>query len=305
MDLLGSTDSTGKWKTGAKKQLGYLPNWLNLDKVPADQLICLWLGFQSGFLNSPLPLFFRYKLAIYTASFGSSEYLIEFFLANLAELGESAKNIKHLLEKRFSFSSEELIDLREFLATQNLNENLNESLTKNLQSDQSFANEEMDTAILHASAALYLGLGQSEGLSPELKRILGIKNFEALLFLISHLKALQTWIESHPRLEGGLEKKLAPHLHKLLKNEPTINDWIPGRSLLEPNFSMQSPMHSIPNPQSSGNDALGRLAAIVEFSDDAICSLDLENRIENWNRGAEKLFGYPLPEVLGMNFENF
>jgi PAS domain S-box-containing protein len=52
-------------------------------------------------------------------------------------------------------------------------------------------------------------------------------------------------------------------------------------------------------------EAMRRLATIVQTTDDAVGALDLEGRLTSWNPGAERMYGYSADEVLGRSMRMF
>jgi PAS domain S-box-containing protein len=68
-----------------------------------------------------------------------------------------------------------------------------------------------------------------------------------------------------------------------------------ARSLEAANLTLQQEMHT----RMRAEETMLQLAAIVESSNDAIFGTTLEGLIQNWNHGAERLYGYSRHEVLG------
>jgi two-component system CheB/CheR fusion protein len=77
----------------------------------------------------------------------------------------------------------------------------------------------------------------------------------------------------------------------LLRVRPymTLDNKIDGAVLLLVDITLQK----------QAEEAKGRLAAIIQSSDDAIISKDLNGIINTWNQGAENLFGYTAQEAIG------
>ena len=64
-------------------------------------------------------------------------------------------------------------------------------------------------------------------------------------------------------------------------------------SLIAGNTTGQHDSHAVPDQTAQV------LAAIIDSSDDAIISMNLGGIIMTWNRGAERIFGYKVEEVIG------
>ncbi len=59
--------------------------------------------------------------------------------------------------------------------------------------------------------------------------------------------------------------------------------------------------NSISQHEKAARAAQGRLAAIIESTEDAVVSKSLDGTIQSWNAGAERLFGYSAAEAVGQN----
>ena len=87
-----------------------------------------------------------------------------------------------------------------------------------------------------------------------------------------------------------VQKKLAQDVSGTREAENVATRFPDGTFLgLDPNVT----------DQKRADDYREHLAAIVESSLDAIVGTDLDGAVTSWNKGAEKIFGFSGPEMVG------
>src|SRR5215208_1299417 len=82
----------------------------------------------------------------------------------------------------------------------------------------------------------------------------------------------------------GNTKYFSNNITGIVENESLLHVWGTQQDITE---------------RKQGERASSRLAAIVESSDDAIISKTLDGIVTSWNRGAQKIYGYSVEEIVG------
>lgn len=125
------------------------------------------------------------------------------------------------------------------------------------------------------------------------RQCLGGVAFEYAMALLAFVHTAHYWTETHPELsceqDMVLLMKEHPDLAHLLMNDPEAEAEAATATL------KHRIKHAIAETQKRGAE----LAAIVESSNDAIISKNLDGIITSWNAAASRVFGYLAEEIIG------
>jgi len=141
--------------------------------------------------------------------------------------------------------------------------------------------------------------------SEELYRILG---FDPGLPLppyqeFARLMTPGSWAQLSSSMEGTLQGRAIPDLELELYRGDGVKRWVTARGEAVRDASgqvryLRGTVQDI-TERKQADETQFRLAAIVESSDDAIISKNLDGIIVTWNRGAERIFGFTEAEAIG------
>ncbi|MDQ4070019.1 MAG: PAS domain S-box protein [Actinomycetota bacterium] len=112
-----------------------------------------------------------------------------------------------------------------------------------------------------------------------------------------HTAGLQRFLETgeHKLLGRSVELEALHRDGHLIPVELTV--WV---TYIGPAVTFSALLHDI-TERRKGEEAIGRLASIVESAQEAIDSTSMDGTILTWNFGAERLYGYSAEEAIGQH----
>ena len=275
-------------------RFGVLPNFFRLTPRNPEITEKLWGFACSAYLDNPLPSLFKERLFVYLSRFCEVRYCIARHVGFLAGLGhpsgdagcppQSIGQIVRLLRRSLPHGQE--------LEQQHLSRCADHQVAPDAWPD---SDSQAEQTIVALASHVFLQTSDAPACLAGLRSILGESRLQYLMLFLTFVRAAHYWTKTHTELtlEDDIKHLLASHAtlaNCVLADPEAVSDEVSSRLLDE-----------LALLRRQAERETGLLSAIVDSSDDAIISKNLDGVITCWNKSAERLFGYTAEEAVGQH----
>jgi PAS domain S-box-containing protein len=272
---------------------GIMPNFFCAASAAPGLIEGLWAFAKSAYVYSPLPSLFKERLFVHLSRFCEVRYAIVRHVGLLIGEGRPAGDPKvrpQTIEQVITLLQRPLPDANALATLFARLESHEEPM------DIPAPDTQAEYDLLDALTVIFLEPRKWERAREAVQRAVGNGTFEVVTVFLAFVRTAHFWTQTHPELA------IEPDMLSVLQKHDGL-----ARLLLDPSEAervkageaLRQTLAKLEDAQASLRESKERLAAIVQFSDDAIISKDLDDIVTSWNKGAERLFGYSAEDIIG------
>ena len=289
---MNSTRTSEQIQAEITENLGFIPPFFAPAQQNSQVLENLWQQTFSAYVTNPLSPLFKEKLSAYLSRLCAVPYCMICHSCSLHSLGMKAREVLELLESPLP-TEDEIDQHLKVLATQSEGKGLPEP------------NSAFEESLLYCSIFIAQAQEQAEYCRWELRRILGLVNYQHLVMFIAYVKTCHVWMEAHSEVAYETDQRVKDSFRALLNEESGLIDFFGTywERVKDEQQSWAEQMKAIAERKryQKAEQKIKEQAALLDVTKDAILVKTLDNHILFWNKGAQKLFGWKADEVIGKN----
>lgn len=197
-----------------QERLGFFPPFFAPALSDAPLLEKMWAQTVTYYLEGPLPLIFKERLATLLARDCNARYCLMCHCCTLRPLGMTGEQVVELLRQSF-------LELRQPpLATLAAAPELVEPFPE--------TGSVLEDALLQVSLQLAADKHDAEA-HAQLKRVLGRESYHYLMLFIDYCKMCAEWVTKHPEISFADDFRVQQELTSLLQAAPSLRQLLAER----------------------------------------------------------------------------